>query len=173
MRKDRSSKGTDKGTGACSITEMRGRSVHITCLGCDGASDLSDIRCFMSVASRLPPGFSGEVVLKGTVDRSYSGPMVEALVSSSEVLDRLEGLCEIARRSDRTIFVKGGRERAILEARSAFTSDPASLLEKGDAIRERLSRKGSESDRSLLEGMEDIIERTELMMRRLNVSSEE
>jgi len=151
---------------------MRGRSVHITCEGCDGASDLSDIRCFMSAANKLPPGFSGEVVLKGNVDRSYSGPMVEALVSSSEVLDRLEGLCDIARRSDGGFLLKGGRERAILEARSAFTSDPTSLLVKGDAIRERLSGKGREGDRTLIEGMDEVIERTELMLRRLRVSME-
>lgn len=173
MRNDRSSRGTVKGKNACTLTEMRGRSVLITCKGCDGASDLSDVRCFMSVAGELPPGFSGEVVLKGTVDRSYSGPLVEALVNSSEVLDRLKGLREIARESDNAIMIKGDRERAVLEAMSAFTTDPATLLKKGDAIKARLSRKGGSRYRTLIEGMDDVIGRTGLMLRKLSVSIEQ
>jgi len=151
----------------CPSIELKGRAAIIDCSNCKGMSDLTGTHCFMSVAERLPPGFSGEVVLRGAVDRSYSGPMVDALVSSSEVLDRLEGLRELAMKSDKGLISRGRSVHTIEKANASFRSDPCSFLDTKGSFLEGLNRGKGNGGEKLFEGMEDVFERAELMLRKL------
>ncbi len=136
-------------------------SATIDCSGCSGISDLSSQDCFRDFSSRLPPGFNGKVILRSHEDRGFNASIVEALSSYSDIHSMLVSLHEKGR--DMGSFSRSGHE--IGKARDLFEEDPIQFLKGSDMIRSRLKKmKGSDM---ILPSFDDIVDRTALMIRKL------
>jgi hypothetical protein len=137
--------------------DHRIRQLSVDCSGCKGPRSLSERVCFMGLAARITPGFTGEVVLRSGSDRMHRGPLVEALSACSEIMDMIASLAP-----------KGSSKKARHlkdEIMSSFVKDPRTLLSI-DA--ELVSGKVDQGDRArTIAQLTAISDRTRRMIARL------
>ena len=72
----------------------------VHCKDCDGPSDLSEMRCFRGLATRIHPGYKGDIVLRSKKDVSYGGIVIDALNSYSDIDHMFQVLIETSRMGD-------------------------------------------------------------------------
>jgi|GEM_PF-2770874 len=132
--------------------------IVIDCSGCRGPSDVSDPFCFRGVSGKLPPGFSGDIILSGAVEKGYSGAVVEALSAYSEVMELASAMRDSIRSSGRG----DGDRKEVLKLLKLLEKDPSLFLERAGKVRKSMGRDGD-----LSAGMDELMERTSLMIRRL------
>ena len=133
----------------------------IDCSECSGVSDLSNKDCFRGSSTRLPPGFNGKVILRSHEDRGFNGSMIEAISSYSDIHSMLVSLHEKGKGMGPLSQL--GNE--IGKAEDLFKEDPVQFLKGSDKFRSRLKKmKGSDM---ILPSFDDIVDRTSLMIRKL------
>jgi hypothetical protein len=137
--------------------------VLIDCSGCEGSSDLSDRICFREVSQRILPGFSGEVILSSEEERGYSGIIVETMESYSEILVLFDGILDGAGKKGNDI------KKALMDSRNRYLEDPSDFLKRSKKVRKNL--EGSKRGRELVPLFERIVDRCDLMIRRLETIS--
>ena len=172
MRKSAHRSSNDRKGSCRALIETAASTAAVDCSGCPIAPDLFNPECFLGIARGLVPGFSGEIVLKGRMDRSYSGPVVEAVSSASEVLDMLDALKEQATGTGLDLVRRSRFGRCIGRIVKAFEEDPVGFLEKQEALREELSSLSGGSESAAVKRLDDITERTGLMVRKLKAHTE-
>lgn len=137
----------------------------VDCTECSGPGDISDRRCFTGLSEKLTPGFRGNVILSSRSDEMFGGPAVEALSASSDILarmsilrDSLDGI-----RIDRRIRMKRLVDRLV----GSYMEDPEKMVRSRREMEKEAGKViGSEND-PILDGLADIYEMTERMIRRL------
>jgi hypothetical protein len=127
--------------------------VIVFCSGCDGGSELSNRRCFKGLGERIVPGLLGEIILSGEEEKGYSGPVVEALDSYSEIT----GLFDI--------LIERSNHKILKEARNEYMKDP--MIFSGNYKRFIKKLKNSKNGVEILPVFEEIKERNDLMIRKL------
>ena len=142
-------------------------SIGIDCSRCDGPLKLEERRCFIGLARRLPPGFSGDVVLSGPVDRRYSGPPVSCLISFSEVIELLEGIPGSGARRGFPFIGKKDVSKVVKRAVATLQEDPQRLIADREELLKDMSKAAKGGKGNAVRELEAGLERTSLMVRRL------
>ncbi len=130
--------------------------VLVDCSTCSGPCSLWEKRCFKGLSGRILPGFSGEIILSKNEQRGYSGPIVEALDSYTEILSLFKGSKAETRRDTYRILER---------SEESFRNDPSLFFEMSSKLKKELARSNSGED--LIPIFDDIIERSDLLMRKL------
>ncbi len=133
----------------------------VDCSTCSGPCSLSEIRCFKGLSGRIVPGFSGEIILSRIEQRGYSGPIVEVLDSYTEILSLFKGSGTEAR-TDILKIIKRSEE--------CFKEDPSQFIKMSKMYKKELARSKAGDD--LIPHFDDIIERCDILMRKLNMTAE-
>lgn len=142
----------DKGDCSGKIEYSDGR-VIVHCSGCGGGFELSNGRCFRGLGERIVPGLFGEIILSGEEEKGYSGPVVEALDSYSEIM----GLFNI--------LIERSNHKVLREARNEYMKDP--LIFSGNYKKFRKKIRDSRKMEEVLPVFEEIREKNDLMIRKL------
>lgn len=150
--------------GECSgKMEHRGKQLIVDCSRCPGPVRLDEKRCFMGLSDRLIPGFTGDIVLRSLSDRRYEGPIVDALSSSSEILDIIDALGRGAKVGS-GIGSAGKLTKLRRDLRDRFMNDPSSLLPPQGPL-DDLKRSCRSDD--IKQEIERLIDRIRLMIARM------
>lgn len=144
-----------------------GGTARVDCKRCRGTSDLGNPECFKGLARRITPGFNGEIVLRSSVERGFRGPVVEALTAYSDILSILDSMIE--RR--KVIFFGRVMTNELGSLRDSFMEDPSSIIRDEDRFRSKLKRSGNRNGPQIMKAFDDIVERTSLMIRKLEHNS--
>ena len=139
--------------------DIEGGSLLVDCSDCDGKRDLGSRGCFICLSSLVTPGFSGEIVLKGDIDRGYRGPAVDAVLAMSSIRSSIKSLKAGQKGVLRFLRSKAlcGRMMSLLER------DPVSLVDSGPDLIERAERIGPDT----ADQVRDVVEAAERMVFRL------
>jgi hypothetical protein len=159
---------SDEGRNECKgEIKHKGKSLAVSCAGCDGPQALEERRCFMGLSSRLTPGFTGEVQLESVSVRRYQGAIIEALSTSAEIIDMIDSLGP-ARSGTFGPFGHHGRlARIRSEWDGRFRSDPRSILNMDPNERRALSSIHRPYDDSITHDLSRIQDRTRRMIARM------
>ena len=148
--------------------EVRDGSFFVDCSDCTGPKDLGDLRCFKGISNRMIPGFTGPIVLRGTIEKRYTGPLVDALVSFSEIASRIEVMIPP---EDRSRMHFTGRRRAgkfEKHLRESLWDDPDILVNNEANLVKEMRKIVPDRDSVCHENLRNLIESTRRMVARMD-----
>lgn len=96
-------------------------------------------RCFMGLSSRIEEGLSGNLVLASGEERFYSGQPLDTLFTSSEILQGLTFIPDLASEEGFNNILRMKIKRFSKRALDIYKKDPAQFNERVEEMRRELS----------------------------------